>query len=75
MSDDFMSPLALACEKGHLGMAKQLWRYGAPIESKMGTHILPLHAAIRGGVICSSDETAVMVVERRYGPYSAREWL
>lgn len=51
MSDDFMSPMALACQKGHLKMAKLLWRNGASIEAEIKTHIPPLHAAIRGGQV------------------------
>lgn len=49
MSDNFMSPMALACQKGQLKMVKLLWRYGASIEAEVETHILPLHAALHGG--------------------------
>ena len=49
LSDDCISPLALACEKGHLQMAKLLWMLGASVEPQLGTQIPPLKAAIRGG--------------------------
>ncbi|WP_034603692.1 ankyrin repeat domain-containing protein [Halodesulfovibrio aestuarii] len=49
--DDFISPLALACEKGHLQMAKLLWQYGASIDAEIETHVAPLYAAIRGGQV------------------------
>ncbi|MFA9395571.1 MAG: ankyrin repeat domain-containing protein [Halodesulfovibrio sp.] len=48
LSDDFISPLALACEKGHLQMAKLLWMFGASIRPEIKTQIPPLQAAIRG---------------------------
>ena len=51
MSDDFMSPLVLACQKGHLEIVKLLWQYGASIEAEIETHIPPLHAVIRGGQV------------------------
>lgn len=44
-----MSPLALACEKGHLQMVNLLWMFGASIEAEAETFVPPLHAAIRGG--------------------------
>lgn len=50
-SDDFCSPMALVCEKGHLEMVKLLWRYGASIEAEIETHIPPLHSAIRSGQV------------------------
>jgi len=51
LSDGFLSPLALACGKGHLQMLKLLLRYGASIEDETAIHIPPLHAAIRGGQV------------------------
>lgn len=51
ISDDFISPISLACEKGHLEMAKLLWMFGASIEAEIETHIPPLHSAIRGGKV------------------------
>lgn len=49
LSDDVMLPLAFACEKVHLQMAKLLWVLGAFAKPELKTQILPLQAAIRGG--------------------------
>lgn len=49
ISDDFISPLALACEQGHLEMAKLLWMFGASVKPELETQIPPFQAATRGG--------------------------
>ncbi|WP_290920239.1 ankyrin repeat domain-containing protein [Halodesulfovibrio sp.] len=70
-SDDFLSPMAMACEKGCLEIVKLLWRYGASIEAEIKTHIPPLHATIRGGqveIVCWLLEHGADVTSR-YGGY------
>lgn len=49
LNDDFMSPLSLACEMGHVEMAELLIKFGATVNPNSRTQVPPLYSAIHGG--------------------------